>query len=192
VGIFPNARDIARLRARDDLCARSAIVQLEAMADRGSPAPEARLAQIASGFDHVMGFEFVRLTRDEVVIEYTIDDRHRQPYGIVHGGVQCAAVETACSTGAALDAMERGDAVVGVENHTSFLRAARSGRVRVTATPLARGRRSQVWEATPVDEQGRLLASGRVRLLCLPQGFDLAGEKVDPRPGSRGNGEGGG
>ena len=133
-----------------------------------------------SGFDGAMGFQFVTTTRDEVVIEYTIDDQHRQPYGIVHGGVHCAAVETACSTGAAMDAMARGQAVVAVENHTSFIHAVRSGRVRVTAVPLTRGRRSQLWEATARDEQGRIIASGRVRLLCLEGGSDLAGEKVRP------------
>jgi uncharacterized protein (TIGR00369 family) len=134
-----------------------------------------------SGFDGAMGFRFVTTTRDEVVIEYTIDERHRQPYGIVHGGVHCAAVETACSTGAAMDAIPRGQAVVGVENHTSFIHAVRSGRVRVTAVPLTRGRRSQLWEATSRDEQGRIVASGRVRLLCLDAGADLAGEKVRPK-----------
>jgi 1,4-dihydroxy-2-naphthoyl-CoA hydrolase len=145
-----------------------------------SPPEPGTRAAFRNGFDDAMGFEFVRLDPDEVVIEYTIDERHRQPYGIVHGGVHCAVVETACSTGAALTAMPRGQAVVGIENHTSFLRAARSGRVRVTARPLARGRRSQVWEATAVDQKGQVLASGRVRLLCLEAGSDLAGEKVAP------------
>jgi uncharacterized protein (TIGR00369 family) len=137
----------------------------------------------AGGFDRAMGFRYVSASRDEVVIEYTVEERHRQPYGIVHGGVHSAAVESACSTGAGLDAMARGLAVVGVENHTSFIRAVRAGRVRVTATPLTRGRRSQVWEATARDEEGRLIASGRVRLLCLEPGSDLAGRQVGPAKG---------
>src|SRR5947207_2722248 len=99
----------------------------------------------SAGFDTAMGFRFVHASRDEVVIEYDIEAKHLQPYGIVHGGVHCAAIESTCSTGAGLDAMARGQSVVGVENHTSFIRAARGGRVRVTATPLTRGRRSQVW-----------------------------------------------
>ncbi len=133
----------------------------------------------ASGFDEAMGFRFVRASRDEVVLEYDIDDRHRQPYGIVHGGVHCAIVETACSTGAGLDARARGQAVVGVENHTSFIHAIRSGRVRVTARPLTRGRRTQVWEATAHDQDGRLISTGRVRLLCLDPGTELAGRTVE-------------
>jgi uncharacterized protein (TIGR00369 family) len=124
------------------------------------------------GFDEAMGFRYVSASRDEVVLEYTVGPRHCQPYGIVHGGVHCAAFESACSTGAGMDAMTRGQAVVGVENHTSFIRAVRAGRIRVTAKPLTRGRRSQLWEATARDEQGRLVASARVRLLCLEGGAE--------------------
>ncbi len=130
------------------------------------------------GFDAAMGFRLVRATADEVVLEYDVDERHHQPYGIVHGGVHCAAIESACSMAAGINAIARGQAVVGVENHTSFIHAVRRGRVRVTATPLSRGRRSQIWEATARDESGRVVSSGRVRLLCLDAGSDLAGEKI--------------
>ena len=135
-----------------------------------------------TGFDGVMAFEIVTADRDQVIVEYTVAEQHLQAYGIVHGGVHCGVIESVCSTGAALDAMPRGQSVVGVENHTSFIRAVRSGRVRVTAKPLTRGRRSQVWEATSRDADGRLIASGRVRLLCLDPDSELAGERVPQRP----------
>jgi len=140
---------------------------------------ETRTPRTMPGFDGAMGFELLTATRDEVVVEYVIDDRHRQPYGIVHGGVHCAVFETVCSTGAAMDAMPRGQSVVGLENHTSFVRAAREGRVRVVARPITRGRRTQVWEATATDEAGRTIATGRVRLLCLEPGAELAGRAVE-------------
>ncbi len=148
------------------------------MSDDPQRAAESLLRQYTAGLDVALGFRLVTVTRDEVVLEYDVAARHLQPYGIVHGGVHCAAVETACSTGAGVDAIARGQAVVGVENHTSFIRAARGGRIRVTATPVTRGRRSQVWEATARDDQGRIVATGRVRLLCLDPGSDLGGEKV--------------
>jgi uncharacterized protein (TIGR00369 family) len=132
-----------------------------------------------AGFDSTMGFRFVTITPDEVVIEYDIGDHHRQPYGIVHGGVHCAAVETACSTGAGMNARARNQAVVGVENSTSFIHAVREGRIRVTARPLSRGRRSQLWEATARDATGRIVSTGRVRLLTLEIGSDLAGQPAD-------------
>jgi uncharacterized protein (TIGR00369 family) len=132
----------------------------------------------ASGFDAAMNFRLVEASRDRVVIEYDVDERHHQPYGIVHGGVHCAAVESACSTGAGIEAMTHGRSVVGIENYTSFIRAVRAGKLRVTATPITRGRRSQVWEATIHNEGGEIVSTGRVRLLCLEPDTELAGRSV--------------
>jgi uncharacterized protein (TIGR00369 family) len=138
----------------------------------------ARTPGTIGGLDAVLGVRVVHTSADEVVLEYDVDDRHRQPYGIVHGGMHCTVVETACSMGAAIAAAPRGQSVVGVENHTSFIHAVRVGRVTVTARPLTRGRRSQLWQADARSEDGTLVASGRVRLLALDAGSPLAGEPV--------------
>lgn len=140
--------------------------------------PLAMLNARRDGFDSTMGFRYVRATADEVVVEYEIGPQHRQAYGIVHGGVHCAVIESVCSTGAGLAALARGQWVVGVDNHTSFIHAIREGTVTVRAVPLTRGRRTQVWDATAHDAAGRLVATGRVRLLCLEPGSQLAGETV--------------
>ncbi|TMA73787.1 MAG: PaaI family thioesterase [Deltaproteobacteria bacterium] len=151
------------------------------MADDQAPPPAAVRSQYASGLDETLEFRLVTVTTEQVVLEYDVRPKHFQPYGIVHGGVHCAAIETACSAGAGFNALGRGQAVVGVENHTSFVRAVRSGRIRVTATPLTRGRRSQLWEATARNEAGEIVSTGRVRLLCLEPGSELAGQTVDRR-----------
>lgn len=142
-----------------------------------SPSPAFAMAPV--GLDAALGLRIVRCSGDEVVLEYDISPQHLQPFGIVHGGTHCAVAESACSMGAAMSAIARGQAgAVGLENHTSFLHAAREGTVTVTATPLSRGRRSQVWEAMARDAAGRILATSRVRLLCLDAGSDLAGKPV--------------
>ena len=130
------------------------------------------------GWNRAMGLSFSKATADEIVGELTVGDVHLQPYGIVHGGVHAGIIEAACSTGAAVWAMERGQSVVGLENATSFLRAARGGKLHVTARPVTRGRRSQVWEASVKDDSGRMLATGRVRLMCLEAGAEIAGKTV--------------
>lgn len=134
--------------------------------------------EVRDGWARTMGLRYVRADAEEVVAELDIDDRHRQPYGIVHGGVHCGMIESITSVGAALVAMPRGQSVVGVENHSSFLRAARAGRLRATARPLSVGRTSQVWDGEVRDEDGRLLATGRVRVLCMDEGARLAGGKA--------------
>jgi len=134
--------------------------------------------QIKGGHNTSIGLNFVSVTVDEVVAEIAIGPEHLQPYGLVHGGVYSAMIETLCSTGAAINALERGQTTVGQENSTSFLRAVRGGTIRGRAVPIIKGRRSHVWEARIHDDQDRLVAIGRVRLLCLEAGAAAGGEEV--------------
>jgi 1,4-dihydroxy-2-naphthoyl-CoA hydrolase len=138
----------------------------------------ARLNASLDGWNASMGVHFVLATADEVIAQLQIGVVHHQGYGIVHGGVYSGLIETVTSVGAALSAMKLGRSVVGLENHTSFLHATREGLLRATARPIARGRRTQVWEATITDGSGRAVASGRVRLLSLDPDAPLAGETV--------------
>lgn len=131
------------------------------------------------GFNKAMGLRFVKAAPDEFVAEIRIDHQHLQPYGLVHGGVYSAMVETVCSTGAALNVFVEGKSVVGLDNATSFLRAVRSGVLRCTATPLVRGRRSHVWDARIHDDRDRLVATGRVRLLVLEKDAEADGARVE-------------
>ncbi len=119
------------------------------------------------GWLREMGITVLAAGPDEVTCEWTVEQKHLQDYGIVHGGVHCGVVETLASIGAAVVALPRGQRVVGLENSTSFLRAVRSGTLRGSAVPVTRGRTTQVWEATIRDEEGQLVAQGRVRLLCV-------------------------
>ena len=131
------------------------------------------------GWPEAMGMKITSATKDEVRAEMTIGPQHLQAYGIVHGGVHCGVIETLASIGAYLVARERGQHVVGLENNTSFIRAVRTGtRLRAVATPVTRGRQTQVWAASIVDDGDRLVATGRVRLLCLASDQSLAGEQV--------------
>jgi uncharacterized protein (TIGR00369 family) len=123
-----------------------------------------------SGWAQAMQLRYLEANEDTVAVEFTVGEQHLQPYGIVHGGVHCGVIETICSMAAGISARKRGHrgGVVGLENHTSFVRAVAAGAVlRARATPITRGRTTHVWEATIVDEQERVVARGTVRLLCI-------------------------
>jgi uncharacterized protein (TIGR00369 family) len=113
-----------------------------------------------------LGIEPDEVTADRVVAHWEAAPKHHQPYGIVHGGVHCAVVETLASYGAATWLGAQGQ-VVGVNNNTDFFRAVREGAMTSTATPLHRGRLQQVWVVETVDAEGRLVARGQVRLQNL-------------------------
>ncbi|HEY6793966.1 MAG TPA: PaaI family thioesterase [Kineosporiaceae bacterium] len=121
------------------------------------------LPDITSGLDAHLKMEFREMTPDRAVVTWLVGPEHHQPHGIVHGGVYCAAVESAASFGAAIWLGDRGH-VVGVSNQTDFLRAVREGELTATATPVHRGRLQQLWQVEITDEGGRLVARGQVRL----------------------------
>ena len=82
-----------------------------------------------------------------------VDDRTRQPYGILHGGASVALAETLGSTAAML-CCEDGLATVGLEINANHLRAVRAGMVSGTARPLHVGRSTQVWEIRIENDAG--------------------------------------
>jgi len=126
-------------------------------------------APVAGTWSDVMGIRFVTATADEVVAELVVERKHQQAFGIVHGGVYSGLIETIASLGATLAARPHGRAVVGLENQTSFLRAVREGTLRGRAAPVHVGRTTQVWDAIIRDDQDRIVATGRVRLLCTEE-----------------------
>lgn len=130
----------------------------------------------APGFNDAIGLKLIESSGSKVVAELVVTSHHHQPWGIVHGGVYCAVVETVCSVGGQLALAEGAGFIVGVDNHTSFLKATRSGTLRAVAQPLSRGRRTQLWEANIQNELGELVATGRVRLMVIEAGKMLAGE----------------
>jgi uncharacterized protein (TIGR00369 family) len=134
------------------------------------------LNAVRSGWVKAMGINFLEATPDRVVAELEIAEEHLQGYGIVHGGVYAGLVETLASVGAHHFGMQSGRAVAGLENHTSFIRAIRQGRLTAVATPITRGRRSQVWQCDVKNEEGKLVATGRVRLHSFEPGEQIAGE----------------
>jgi 1,4-dihydroxy-2-naphthoyl-CoA hydrolase len=102
------------------------------------------------------------------------DERHHQPWGIVHGGLYTAVIETFATTGAFEAIPDRGQQAVGVSNATDFLRPHRAGRLRVAAPPIQQGQTQQLWqvEIRRPDDHG-LIARGHVRL-----------QNIDPRRGA--------
>jgi 1,4-dihydroxy-2-naphthoyl-CoA hydrolase len=119
----------------------------------------------ASPFMRAIGLEVDEVGRDRVVGHIDLGPEHHQPFGIVHGGVYCAAIEQIASIGANIQAGELGLVSVGVNNNTHFVASLRDGRVSVVAEPITQGRTQQLWgvEIRRRDD-GRLVATGQLRL----------------------------
>jgi uncharacterized protein (TIGR00369 family) len=116
------------------------------------------------GWARAMQLVFTAASADEVACEFDLARQHMQPWGIVHGGVHCGVIETLASIGATLAVHDNGQMAVGLENSTSFIRAASTGKLTAIARPVSRGRTNQLWEGWIRDDRDRVVAQGKVRL----------------------------
>jgi len=119
----------------------------------------------ASDLMRLLEIQFDECTATRVSGSIAADERHHQPWGLVHGGLYTSAIETFATTGAYEAVKDRGQQAVGVSNVTDFLRAHRSGRLNVVASPVQQGRTQQLWQVEirrPDDD--KLIARGQVRL----------------------------
>src|SRR3954470_13570161 len=122
----------------------------------------------APPFLRAAGLHVEEATGERVTATIAAGPEQHTPWGVVHGGVYTTAVESACSIGASLAVLDRGEYAVGLVNTTDFLRPHVEGELRVTATPIMRGRTQQLWQCEIAREDGKLVARGQLRLQNVP------------------------
>lgn len=129
--------------------------------------PDHIRAQLDRGMATTIGIELILLTPDKVVATMPVDQRTRQPFGLLHGGASAALAETVASLGAFLNIDREKQAAVGLELNANHLRGKTDGIVTATATPIHRGRRTHVWEIRIEDEKNRLVCVSRCTLAIV-------------------------
>jgi uncharacterized protein (TIGR00369 family) len=119
--------------------------------------------------DATLGFEVVEMGEESARARFTVADKHKQPFGLVHGGVFAAIAESLCSGATFAGVAADGMLAQGMSNQTNFLRPILAGTVDAVATRRHRGRTTWVWEVDIIDEQGRLCALSRVTIAVRPR-----------------------
>lgn len=119
------------------------------------------------GLAVALGIEMVELSRERVVATMPVDDRTRQPFGLLHGGASIALAETVASFGAAVHIDRERFSAVGLEINGNHLRAKTDGMLRATAVPVHLGRSTQVWSIEIADETERLVCISRCTMAIV-------------------------
>ena len=113
-----------------------------------------------------LGIEFTEVGDDFLRARVPVDERMRQPFGLLHGGVSVVLAETLGSVGA-YHASPEGWLAVGLDINANHLRAARSGWVTGTARPVHIGKTTQVWQIDMVNDAGELTCVSRITMAML-------------------------
>jgi len=118
--------------------------------------------------DAALGIETLEVTSETARGRIPVEDRIKQPFGLVHGGAMAAIAESLCSQATFMAVAANGEVAQGLSNHTSFLRPILAGTVNATARRVHRGRTTWVWEVEISDDEGRLCALSRVTMAVRP------------------------
>jgi 1,4-dihydroxy-2-naphthoyl-CoA hydrolase len=121
---------------------------------------------IDTGFDALYGLviDAVDLEAGEIRAHVTVTDDHKQPAGLVHGGLFASIAESMTSIGTWWAVQADGKSAQGLSNQTSFLRPILGGTVHALARARHRGRTTWVWEVEITDDQQRLCALVRMTI----------------------------
>ena len=116
--------------------------------------------------DH-LGMQWEDIGPDFLKLKMPVDDRTRQPYGLLHGGASCALAETVGGIASHLVMDADKFICVGLEINANHLRSARDGFVTATASPLHLGSTTHVWDIKIHDDTGRLICVSRLTVAIL-------------------------
>jgi uncharacterized protein (TIGR00369 family) len=121
------------------------------------------------GLADALGIDVVELTATRVIATMPVDNRTKQPFGILHGGASLALAETVASLGATANVDRAEFVAVGLEINANHIRAKSEGMVTATATPIHIGKTTHVWDVRIIDEDERPVCISRCTLAIRPK-----------------------
>jgi 1,4-dihydroxy-2-naphthoyl-CoA hydrolase len=122
-----------------------------------------------SGFAEYIGTEWLSLDTDDARARIAVEPHHRQPYGIVHGGVYASLAESLCSAATHVAVQDDDLAAMGMANSTTFIRPITEGHVNAVGRTRQRGRTTWVWDVELSDDEGRVCALVRMTVAVRPR-----------------------
>lgn len=114
-----------------------------------------------------LGIELTGVGSDFVCARMPVDERTRQPLGMLHGGASIALAETVGSVAANLVLAGTNRFALGLEVNGNHIRSVREGYVHARATPAHIGGKTHIWHIDISDDSGRLVCVSRLTMAVL-------------------------
>ena len=120
-----------------------------------------------TGLNKQIGIKITEIGDDYLKGTMPVDDRTKQPVGLLHGGANCVRAETLASMGAYLVIDPSRNNVVGIEINANHIRSAKEGEVTGTARPIHLGKQTHVWQVEITRDDGKLSCVSRVTMAVI-------------------------
>jgi 1,4-dihydroxy-2-naphthoyl-CoA hydrolase len=121
----------------------------------------------------VLGIEHLEMGAERATAWLDVASRHKQPFGLVHGGTYAAMAEGLASDATFRAVAPEGMLAQGMSHNLNFLRPVFSGGIHAEAIRRHRGRTTWVWDVDITDDDGRLVATSRVAIAVRPMPDEL-------------------
>ena len=110
-------------------------------------------------FAELKGVTFIEADKDRVVAKMLVRPDLCTVSHSIHGGAVMAFADSVGAAATVINLTEDAKGTTTIESKTNFIGSAMEGTTLIaTATPVHRGRRTQVWQTRLVTEEGRLVA----------------------------------
>lgn len=114
-----------------------------------------------------LDIQFIEIGDNYLIADMPVDERTKQPIGLLNGGASCALAETVGSTAANFVVDQATHYCVGLDLNANHLRPAKGGRVKAKATPIHLGSKTQVWQILIMDEQEKSICIARLTIMVM-------------------------
>ncbi|MEX2591884.1 MAG: hotdog fold thioesterase [Anditalea sp.] len=114
-----------------------------------------------------LGIKFTKVGADFLEATMPVNERTKQPLGLLHGGANVVLAETLGSIASTLVTDTEKQYCVGLEINANHLRPIKSGIVKGITKPIHLGKKTQVWEIKIFSEQEELTCISRITLAVL-------------------------
>ncbi len=121
----------------------------------------------ANTMSEYLGMEWMEIGKDHLKLRMPVNERTKQPYGLLHGGASCVLAETAGSVASSLVIDSEQFACVGIEINANHVRSATKGFVMAVCQPLHLGKTTHVWDIKIYDDLQNLICISRLTVLIF-------------------------
>ncbi|MEO8414701.1 MAG: hotdog fold thioesterase [Ginsengibacter sp.] len=115
-----------------------------------------------------LGMEWKEIGSDFLKMSMPVDERTKQPYGLLHGGASCVLAETVGSIASALVIDMNKFYCVGIEINANHIKGVKDGWVIAKCTPLHLGKSTHVWDIKIFDDSEKLICVSRLTVAIIP------------------------
>lgn len=115
-----------------------------------------------------VGIKFTAIDNDSLTATMPVDNRTKQPFGLLHGGASAVLSETLGSVASSLCVDFAKYKPVGVEINANHLKSATGGFVTGICKPVKIGRTLHIWQTKIYNNANELICLSRLMVMVVP------------------------